>query len=246
MTQENPVPVITVDGPTASGKGTVAERVAEAMGFYYLDSGALYRLAALAALNSGTDMADEAAVATCAANLDISFSGGAVLLAGRAVTDEIRAEAVGNSASRIAVMPQLRAALLRRQRDFRQAPGLVADGRDMGTVVFPDAKVKIFLTASVEKRAERRSKQLIGKGFSVNMSSLLLDLRQRDERDSGRESAPLKAAPDALLIDSSDLSVDQVVESIVSRFRQHRLDAEVAVLKYRGMPEWSGVSFDQP
>jgi cytidylate kinase len=165
-------------------------------------------------------MANDGQVAACAANLDIRFAGGAVFLAGQDVTGQIRAEAVGNNASRIAVMPALRAALLRRQHDFRQAPGLVADGRDMGTVVFPDARVKIFLTASVEKRAERRSKQLIEKGFSVNMSSLLLDLRQRDERDSGRESAPLKAAPDALLIDSSDLSVDQVVESIVSRYRK--------------------------
>jgi cytidylate kinase len=220
MSHAPSIPVITVDGPTASGKGTVAERVAEALGFHYLDSGALYRLAALAALNANLDMANEGQVAACAANLDIRFAGGAVFLAGQDVTGQIRAEAVGNNASRIAVMPALRAALLRRQHDFRQAPGLVADGRDMGTVVFPDARVKIFLTASVEKRAERRSKQLIEKGFSVNMSSLLLDLRQRDERDSGRESAPLKAAPDALLIDSSDLSVDQVVESIVSRYRK--------------------------
>jgi cytidylate kinase len=214
------IPVITVDGPTASGKGTVAQRVAETLGFHYLDSGALYRLAALAALDARVDMNDEAKVAACAANLDIRFAGGCVFLAGRDVSNQIRAEAVGNNASRIAVMPALRAALLKRQHDFRQPPGLVADGRDMGTVVFPDAKVKIFLTASVEKRAERRSKQLIGKGFSVNMSSLLLDLRQRDERDSGRESAPLKAAPDALLIDSSNLSVDQVVASIVSRYRE--------------------------
>jgi cytidylate kinase len=220
MNQETPVDVITVDGPTASGKGTVAERVAQILGFHYLDSGALYRLAALAALNANLDMSDEAQVASCAASLDIRFAAGAVWLAGRNVSDEIRAEAVGNNASRIAVMPKLRAALLKRQHDFRQAPGLVADGRDMGTVVFPDAIVKIFLTASVEKRAERRSKQLIGKGFSVNMSSLLLDLRQRDERDSGRESAPLKAAADATLIDSSELSVEQVVESIVSRYRQ--------------------------
>jgi cytidylate kinase len=220
MSHAPSIPVITVDGPTASGKGTVAERVAEALGFHYLDSGALYRLAALAALNANLDMANDGQVAACAANLDIRFAGGAVFLAGQDVTGQIRAEAVGNNASRIAVMPALRAALLRRQHDFRQAPGLVADGRDMGTVVFPDARVKIFLTASVEKRAERRSKQLIEKGFSVNMSSLLLDLRQRDERDSGRESAPLKAAPDALLIDSSDLSVDQVVESIVSRYRK--------------------------
>ena len=220
MNQVSPIAVITVDGPTASGKGTVAERVADALGFHYLDSGALYRLAALAALDAGIDMGQEAAVAACAATLDIRFSGGAVFLAGRDVSHEIRAETVGNNASRIAVMPALRAALLQRQQDFRQLPGLVADGRDMGTVVFPDAIVKIFLTASVEKRAERRSKQLIGKGFSVNMSSLLLDLRQRDERDSGRESAPLKAASDAFLIDSSDLSVDQVVDAIVSRYRQ--------------------------
>ncbi len=214
------IPVITVDGPTASGKGTVAQRVAETLGFHYLDSGALYRLAALAAIDARVDMNDEAKVAAHAANLDIRFVGGCVFLAGRDVSNQIRAEAVGNHASRIAVMPALRAALLKRQHDFRQPPGLVADGRDMGTVVFPNAKVKIFLTASVEKRAERRSKQLIGKGFSFNMSSLLLDLRQRDERDSGRESAPLKAAPDALLIDSSNLSVDQVVASIVSRYRE--------------------------
>lgn len=220
MNQAAHIPVITVDGPTASGKGTVAERVAAILGFHYLDSGALYRLAALAALNAGVDMGDEAQVAACAAKIDIRFAGGCVFLSGQDVSNQIRAEAVGNNASRIAVMPALRAALLKRQQDFRQPPGLVADGRDMGTVVFPDANVKVFLTASVEKRAQRRSKQLIEKGFSVNMSSLLLDLRQRDERDSGRESAPLKAASDALLIDSSDLSVDQVVESIVSRYRE--------------------------
>jgi cytidylate kinase len=213
------IPVVTIDGPTASGKGTVAERVADILGFYYLDSGALYRLAALAAARRGINLDQPAAVAQVAASLDIRFQGGRVYLEGSDVSQDIRAEEVGNNASRIAVMPELRAALLRRQHDFRQAPGLVADGRDMGTVVFPDATLKIFLTASVEKRAERRSKQLIEKGFSVNMSSLLQDLRERDARDSSRAAAPLTAASDAVLVDSSDLSIDAVVESIVNRFR---------------------------
>jgi len=213
------IPVVTIDGPTASGKGTVAERVADKLGFHYLDSGALYRLAALAAARAGIDLSQAAAVARVAATLDIRFQGGLVFLEGADVSQEIRAEGVGNNASKIAVMPELRAALLRRQHDFRQPPGLVADGRDMGTVVFPDATLKIFLTASVEKRAERRSKQLIEKGFSVNMSSLLQDLRERDARDAGRENAPLKAASDAVLIDSSELSIDAVVELIVNRAR---------------------------
>lgn len=212
------VPVIAIDGPTASGKGTVAQRVAETLGWHYLDSGALYRLAALAALRAGVALDDEPALARLAVNLPIEFSGGRILLAGDEVTDVIRAEAVGEAASRIAVLGALRAALLDRQRDFRQAPGLVADGRDMASVVFPDASLKVFLTASAEARAERRYKQLIEKGFSANLESLLRDLRARDARDAGRSHAPLVAAEGAAIIDSTSLSVQQTVQAVLDRW----------------------------
>lgn len=212
------VPVIAIDGPTASGKGTVAQRVADALGWHYLDSGALYRLAALAAHRAGVALDDESALARLAATLPIEFSGGRILLAGDDVTDAIRAEAVGEAASRIAVLGALRAALLDRQRDFRQAPGLVADGRDMASVVFPDASLKVFLTASVEARAERRHKQLIEKGFSANLDSLLRDLRARDARDAGRTHAPLVAAEGAVVLDSTPLTVLQTVQAVLDRW----------------------------
>jgi len=212
------VPVIAIDGPTASGKGTVAQRVAQALGWHYLDSGALYRLSALAALRAGVALDDEPALARLAADLPVVFSGERILLAGDEVTDAIRAEAVGEAASRIAVLGALRAALLDRQRDFRQAPGLVADGRDMGSVVFPDAALKVFLTASAEARAERRYKQLIEKGFSANLDGLLRDLRARDARDAGRSHAPLVAAEGAVVLDSTPLTVLQAVQAVLDRW----------------------------
>ncbi|MBM3408053.1 MAG: (d)CMP kinase [Betaproteobacteria bacterium] len=212
------VPVIAIDGPTASGKGTVAQRVADTLGWRYLDSGALYRLTALAALREAVPLDDESALARLAASLPITFAGSRIFLSGQEVTDEIRAEMVGEAASRIAALGALRAALLDRQRDFRQMPGLVADGRDMASVVFPDAALKVFLTASAKARAERRYKQLIEKGFSANLESLLRDLRARDARDAGRSHAPLVAAEGAAIIDSTSLSVQQTVQAVLDRW----------------------------
>jgi cytidylate kinase len=217
----NPVPVIAIDGPTASGKGTVAQRVAAALGFHYLDSGALYRLVALKALRFGTAPDDAPALAAIAAGLRPSFTD-RIALDGEDVTDAIRQEEVGMMASKIAVHPALRAALLDLQRRCRQAPGLVADGRDMGTVVFPDAATKVFLTASVEARAQRRHKQLSEKGISANLAALLQDLRERDARDANRAAAPLKPAEDARRLDSSSLTIDEVVDRVV---RWHRGEA---------------------
>lgn len=213
------IPVITIDGPTASGKGTVAGRVAETLGFALLDSGALYRLTALSALEGGVDLTDEAAVAKLAAGLQVVFQGERILLAGREVSDAIRAEHVGVAASRIATLPAVRSALIDLQHSFRKAPGLVADGRDMGTVIFPDAGLKVFLTASVEARADRRYKQLIGKGFSANMTDLLQDLRERDARDTQRAVAPLKPAEGAHLLETSDMSIDQAVAQVLGWYQ---------------------------
>ena len=211
----NSIPVIAIDGPTASGKGTVAQRVADALGFHYLDSGALYRLAALCAMRSGTNLADEPAVAALAGGMAIRFVDSRVLLDEQDVGQVIRAEQVGNNASRIAALPAVRSALVKLQLGFRQAPGLVADGRDMATVIFPDATLKVFLTASVEARAQRRYKQLIEKGFSANMPDLLKDLAERDARDSNRAVAPLKPAEGAHLLDTSDMTADQAVEQVL-------------------------------
>ena len=208
-------PVITIDGPTASGKGTIACRVAGQLGWETLDSGALYRLTALGVLRSGCSPEDVEAVAQVARALDVVFRGNCILLEGEDVSTKIRQEDIGNLASRVAAYPAVREALLQRQRDFRRPPGLVADGRDMGTVVFPDAPLKIFLVAAVEARAERRYKQLKEKGFSVNLTDLLEDMRARDARDSGRVNAPLSAAPDAITIDSSSLDIDQTVEAVL-------------------------------
>jgi cytidylate kinase len=214
-----PVPVLTIDGPTASGKGTVAQRVAAALGWHYLDSGALYRLTALAAIRAGVALDDEAALSRLAAGLPVRFEADArVRLGGEEVTDAIRAEAVGNGASRIAVFPGVRSSLLGLQRGFRQPPGLVADGRDMGTVVFPDAALKVFLTASAESRAERRYKQLIEKGISANLSSLLQDLEERDARDAARPVAPLAPAQGAFVLDSTRIDVDQTVGCVLERW----------------------------
>jgi cytidylate kinase len=211
-------PVIAVDGPAASGKGTIAAGVAAALGFHYLDSGALYRLVALQALEHGIDAGDAQALAAAAAALPVAFRGGRTLLEGRDVTDLIRGEAASRMASAVAVHPGVRAALLARQRAFREPPGLVADGRDMGTVVFPDAALKVFLTASAEERARRRHKQLIEKGISITIDSLLRDIRERDARDATRAVAPLAAAPDAVLLDTTDLSIAAATDAVLGHY----------------------------
>ena len=218
--QERPAPVITIDGPTASGKGSVAHGVADVLGFHVLDSGALYRLTALDAEQQGIDLDDEPGLAACALALEPSFIASRIFMDDRDVTDEIRLERIGNLASAIAPHPGLRAALLDRQRDFRRHPGLVADGRDMGTVVFPDAALKIFLVADVAARAERRYKQLIEKGFPANLAVLLKELRDRDARDETRKVAPLAAAADAVTIDSSQLGLDEVIAVVLDFARQ--------------------------
>lgn len=218
-----PVPVVAIDGPSASGKGTVGARVAEALGWHHLDSGSLYRIVALAALRAGIDLADEARVAAIAAALPARFEQERVWLEGEDVTDEIRSEACSSGASRVAVLPAVRAALLDRQRDYRAGPGLVAEGRDMGSVVFADAPVKIFLTASVEARAERRYKQLIDKGLAANMENLVKDLRERDARDAARAVAPLQKLPDAVLLDTTSMDAGQAVAFVLERVRERGL-----------------------
>jgi cytidylate kinase len=219
MNARDDIPVITIDGPSASGKGTVAERVAAALGFHFLDSGALYRLTALSAMKHGVVLDDEARVAELATNLPASFHDGAVWLAGEDVGSAIRAEKVGEGASKVAALPAVRAALLERQRAYRQAPGLVADGRDMGTVVFPAAVAKVFLTASAEARAERRYKQLIEKGMSASLPALVSDMQARDARDAGRSVAPLKPAPDAFLLDTTQMGIEAAVEAVLQHYR---------------------------
>ncbi|WP_269495155.1 (d)CMP kinase [Castellaniella sp. S9] len=209
------IPVITIDGPTASGKGTIAARVARALGWHALDSGALYRLTALAVARAGGDGGDEAGAAAMARGLDVAFRDGGIWMCGAEVGDEIRREAIGNLASRVAAYPAVREALLERQRAFRAPPGLVADGRDMGTVVFPDASLKVFLDADVAERANRRHKQLKEKGFSANLCDLLEDLRLRDARDRDRAHAPLVAAADAVIVDSSRLGIDETVQQVL-------------------------------
>lgn len=213
-------PVIAIDGPSASGKGTVAGRVAEALGFSYLDSGALYRLTALAARQAGIDWADESGVAKLAAVLDVEFSGNDIRLGGALVGDAIRTEEMSAGASKVAALPAVREALLFRQRAFNTLPGLVGDGRDMGSVIFPKAPLKVFLTASAEARAERRYKQLIEKGFSANLPDLLADLQQRDERDSQRSVAPLRQEADARLLDTTHLTIEQAVNQVLAWSRE--------------------------
>jgi 3-phosphoshikimate 1-carboxyvinyltransferase len=213
-------PVIAVDGPSASGKGTVARQVAQRLGFAFLDSGALYRLVALAALREGINPGDEPPVARIARDLDCSFQGDAILLAGQPVTEAIRGEDVSAASSRVAALPGVRAALLGRQRGFRRSPGLVADGRDMGSVVFPDAVLKVFLTASPEERARRRHKQLIEKGIDATLPDLLQDINQRDARDAGRGAAPLKRCEDARLLDTTGLSVEQAVQQVLQWYAE--------------------------
>jgi CMP/dCMP kinase len=213
-------PVIAIDGPSASGKGTVAQGVASALGFHYLNSGALYRTVAQAALASGTDLDNESRLSSIAMNLNAKFSGEQVELDGRDVTDAIRSEKVSAAASRVAALPKVRRALLDRQRAFRQRPGLVADGRDMGSVVFPDAVVKIYLTADPEERAARRYKQLMDKGMGANMAALLQEIRERDQRDISRAAAPLQKSTDAVLIDTTKRSAAEAVAQVLALYKQ--------------------------
>jgi 3-phosphoshikimate 1-carboxyvinyltransferase len=218
----NAVPVIAIDGPSASGKGTVAQRVAAALGYHYLESGALYRLVALATLRGGIAGDDETCAAQLAANLAAEFRGDRIFLSGQDVTDDVRSEACGVRASEVARLPAVRKALFERQRAFRRPPGLVADGRDMGTIVFPEAALKVFLTASLEVRARRRHKQLIDKGIHASLAPLSRDLAERDARDAARPVAPLVAAPDAVQLDSSDLTIDEVVGRVLGWYRERR------------------------
>ncbi len=224
-------PVLTIDGPSGSGKGTIVQHVAKKLGWHMLDSGALYRLVAFGSQNNQLSFENEDEVANYAANLDVEFKlvdtdsglsdGGnsqelQIILEGKVVGPELRTETTGNAASKVAAMPKVREALFQRQRDFRQNPGLVADGRDMGTTIFPDAKAKIFLTASAEERAQRRYKQLKLKGIDGNLAALLRDINERDERDSQRSASPLKPADDAVQIDTSGLSIEQVVKQVLA------------------------------
>jgi 3-phosphoshikimate 1-carboxyvinyltransferase len=212
-------PVIAVDGPAASGKGTIAAGVAQALGFRLLDSGSLYRLVALQAQAAGIQLADDARLTAAAAALDVEFAAGRILLDGSDVTEAIRGEDVSAAASRVAAAPGVRMALLGRQQAFRRPPGLVADGRDMGTVVFPDAALKVFVTASPEERAQRRHKQLIEKGISVSIHSLLRDILERDARDASRAAAPLRPAADAVILDTTQMTIDAAVSFVLERYR---------------------------
>jgi len=215
---EKQVPVITIDGPGGSGKGTVSLRLAQDLGWHLLDSGALYRLVAVAAMDQQVDSRDATTLGRVAESLDVAFgssgAGMVILLEGQDVTGRLRSEPVSALASEVASLPGVRAALVRRQRAFRRPPGLVADGRDMGTVIFPDAQLKIFLTASAEARAARRYKQLKEKGENVNLSRLFRDIEKRDERDRKRAVSPLKPAADAYVIDSTELTIDEVLQKI--------------------------------
>ncbi|WP_404399260.1 (d)CMP kinase [Idiomarina seosinensis] len=218
-------PVITIDGPSGSGKGTVSRLLAEKLGWHLLDSGAIYRVLALAALHHDFSESNEESLAALAVDLDVKFEAQEddglthIILEGEDVTLTIRTEKVGNMASKIAALPRVREALLRRQRAFKENPGLVADGRDMGTVVFNDADAKVFLTASAQERADRRYKQLREKGFDANIEQLIGEIEERDKRDTERSVAPLLPAEDALYIDSTELSVEQVMEQILAFVR---------------------------
>jgi cytidylate kinase len=215
-----PAPVIAIDGPSASGKGTVAAKLARSLGFHYLDSGALYRLVTLAAERRGIDPDDEAGLVRAAHEMKVEFSDDAARLDGEVVTEALRTEALSAATSRVAARPAVRAALLERQRRFRRAPGLVAEGRDMGSIVFPDAALKVFLTASIAARAERRHKQLMEKGMYAKMADVVEELRRRDERDSSRPVAPLKHYPDASFLDTTGLTVDQAVAKVLDWWRE--------------------------
>ena len=216
------IPVLAIDGPSSSGKGTVAGAVAQALGYHFLDSGAVYRATALAAMKAGVAPTDEPRIAAIAATLDLAFDGHSIRLSGEEVADKLRAEAVGAIASKVSALPSVRDALRQLQLSFRKVPGLVADGRDMGTVIFPNADLKVFLMASAAKRAERRYKQLISKGISANIDSLRADLEARDARDQNRAVAPLKPAEDAVLLDNSDLTIDESVAKVLEAWEQRR------------------------
>lgn len=221
----SPAPVVSIDGPSGSGKGTIAHRLAALLGFHVLDSGSLYRLLALAAQHHGVGLDNEPALEVLAGHLDVQFqqspAGQAVIiLEGEDVTTEIRSEEMGKAASMVAALPAVRSALLQRQQAFREAPGLVADGRDMGTVVFPDSCLKLFLTATAEARAERRYRQLLEKGFSASLPALVEDIRARDDRDINRPVAPLKPADDAIVLDSTRLGIDEVMARVLREVEQ--------------------------
>ncbi len=217
-------PIITIDGPSGAGKGTIAQNVASALNFHILDSGSLYRLTALASLDDNIDLSDEDKIAEIALNLPVVFtpteSGLQILLRDKDVSEAIRKEEIGMRASKVAAIPAVRDALLARQRGFSEAPGLVADGRDMGTTIFPDAPLKIFMTASAEERAERRFKQLKDKGISANIAALVNDLKLRDEQDANRAVSPLKPAEDAVQIDTTEMGIDEVTQMVLDLAKQ--------------------------
>lgn len=213
-------PVIAIDGPSASGKGTIAEIVAQRLGFHYLDSGALYRIVGLVGGERGANLDSDPEISSISLNLNIKFENGQVWVDGRDVSGRIRGEVAGAAASRVAALPGVRAALMTLQRGFRQPPGLVADGRDMGSVVFPDAATKIYLTATAEERARRRYKQLMEKGSGASMAALLQDIRDRDFRDSTRAAAPLLKCADAIEIDTTGMPVEEVVARVLQQYQQ--------------------------
>jgi cytidylate kinase len=229
MTMSGPAPVIAIDGPSGTGKGTLCQRLADRLGWHLLDSGAIYRVLAHAALGRGLDVEDTASLAAAARDLDLRFQPGAdgirVLLDGQDVTAAIRTEEAGNAASKVAAVPVVRAALLDRQRAFRQAPGLIADGRDMGTVVFPDAGLKIFLTASAQERAQRRYNQLKVKGEGVSLPALLKDIAERDERDRARAVSPLVPADDAIVLDTTQLGIEAVFDAVMRLVRERGFES---------------------
>ncbi len=216
------IPVLAIDGPSGAGKGTVSRAIAKKLGWHYLDSGSIYRSLAIAVLRDGIDVSDVDAVTRAAQAMSLEFDCGdelTVILDGRDITPQLASETTGNTASIVAAYPQVRAVLLQKQKDFQRLPGLVADGRDMGTVVFPEANYKVYLTASAEERAKRRYKQLIEKGINANLDQITSEIEERDRRDRERKTAPLAMAEDALFLDSSDLTIEQVIEAIMNLVR---------------------------